>query len=680
MRPFRNYTVATNIKPDVTFTVSATGIDSVYTYGRDNILGISDINWEMPFTGGLAKASGYTVKIGDELATIKERLPNLTGAAIQMQVIVNSNTFFPHVGRIRSYNRSANDPNQIELNVLDKFFDDDQKFPKTVLTDSWDTPHLEELLSGIPYYFGAHHRPFYHTAVTCDLSVLLGPYNVSSGNHVNSTWFNSNMPSGIDVESMRNNILMDVRWQSEIESANNITQIETLTPSAFTIKDAGKYTGRFWRVGNNTIKGTSSSIVLFNIVGSRAIVDNNELNYASGNPWQFLQGIFPDRYLYLYNPSVNKTINETIEGVAHINYSFVHSNTVPRAGSTTRLDVEVGFPNGGWAASRSGLGSTVMSVFLDTGSVVASPTDETALRNLFIDEGAGRLYMNVALSSDSWPGDGWFASSLSITANLASNAYKLHSVFSPVVNSSDIAISENPLAIADTIVFSLGIPFVAAQSSVSQVTNAQSYFFNCFFKERISISDILDEFGRITQTNMWIGDSGALNYRTFLENGEETVNTSLDTSHVLDRSFVLKEAPFGSSIYEQDLASKIQVRYNYDFQTGFYNNKLVADKNNTAECESLDAVGVTGERTVETKYILQTDTASLYLGALVRKYANPNEFVIFKGGADLFQMEIGDVFHLQHPIIVGSAANYQIIKLSNNYDNGTTKITGARLK
>ena len=85
MRPFRNYTVATNLKPEITFTISATGIDSVYTYARDNILGISDINWEMPFTGGMAKTSGYTVTIGDELATIKERLPNLTGAAIQMR-------------------------------------------------------------------------------------------------------------------------------------------------------------------------------------------------------------------------------------------------------------------------------------------------------------------------------------------------------------------------------------------------------------------------------------------------------------------------------------------------------------------------------------------------------------------------------------------------------------------
>ena len=65
---------------------------------------------------------------------------------------------------------------------------------------------------------------------------------------------------------------------------------------------------------------------------------------------------------------------------------------------------------------------------------------------------------------------------------------------------------------------------------------------------------------------------------------------------------------------------------------------------------------------------------------MVRKFANGNEFIEFAGASNLFEMEIGDVFHMQNPMIVGSAANYQIIKLSTNYASGVSRITGARLK
>ena len=174
---------------------------------------------------------------------------------------------------------------------------------------------------------------------------------------------------------------------------------------------------------------------------------------------------------------------------------------------------------------------------------------------------------------------------------------------------------------------------------------------------------------------MWIGDSGEVNFRHFKDS--PTIDNSLDIGNITD--FNIREAPIGSSITEQDLASKIKVKYNFDFQRNLFQNTKVADKNNTAECESLDNIGFRKEKEFKTEYILEADTASYFTGNMVRKFARSSEFITFTSGPELLDMEIGDCFNVEHAAIVGSNANYQAIRLSANYIKGSVKITGAKL-
>ena len=163
------------------------------------------------------------------------------------------------------------------------------------------------------------------------------------------------------------------------------------------------------------------------------------------------------------------------------------------------------------------------------------------------------------------------------------------------------------------------------------------------------------------------------------ESAAVTVDRTLGPEDFLLENFSLEESPIGSTLHEQQLAREVTVEFGFHFQHGKYEKNLRAFPGNTAMCNSIDAAGVKNGVTKKSEYILASDTASLYLANLVRKHCQGNEFVSFAGGPNLFDLELADVVRVQHPMIVGSEALYQIIRAELNPLEGRAAFTAAKL-
>lgn len=175
------------------------------------------------------------------------------------------------------------------------------------------------------------------------------------------------------------------------------------------------------------------------------------------------------------------------------------------------------------------------------------------------------------------------------------------------------------------------------------------------------------------------GKNETLSEHFELESAAVTVDRTLAPEDFLLESFSLEESPIGSTLHEQQLAREVTVEFGFHFQHDKFEKNLRAFPGNTAMCNSMEAVGVKNAVTKKSEYILASDTASLYLANLVRKHCQGNEFVSFAGGPNLFDLELADVVRVQHPMIVGSEALYQIIRAELNPLEGRAAFTAAKL-
>jgi hypothetical protein len=189
--------------------------------------------------------------------------------------------------------------------------------------------------------------------------------------------------------------------------------------------------------------------------------------------------------------------------------------------------------------------------------------------------------------------------------------------------------------------------------------------------------------GRMTATYMWVADSGMINFRTYQESSSATIDATITTSDML--RFELKESPLGSSNYESQKASRIQLDFDYNFITSRFENSVIADPDNTALCNSAQAQGIATELIEQTKHIVNltdvgfTNVASYYLGNRVRKHTQGEEFVEMELPARYFGLELCDVIKVKHPMIVGSESLYQVIALTPDYLKGTVALRASEL-
>mgnify|MGYP001569186954 CR=1 FL=1 len=98
-----------------------------------------------------------------------------------------------------------------------------------------------------------------------------------------------------------------------------------------------------------------------------------------------------------------------------------------------------------------------------------------------------------------------------------------------------------------------------------------------------------------------------------------------------------------------------------------------------ASVAALAAAGFKQGVEFATEYVLATDTASYWLGNLVRMLAQDKEYVSGRLGPQHMDLELYDVLRIQHPMIQGSEGLYQITRLQMHPLEGWVSFAAAEL-
>lgn len=663
MRTLTSVQSASYIQADIFVNITPTDQSTTFNFDHVDIIGLTGLSWEIPFGGGLGTPSNYKLTLSSSLEFIKNSIKNLPKAEVRLRIDLNDDTIYPHVGRVQSIERNGSDPNQFTLKVYDRILDANPSFPTRSIVDSYSVSHPEVINSdfGYPRYYGRHHRPFFMTPVDCYLGSMLGPVNVSSANHVSSVFFNSNKTIGyadltVVHEHLMTTDISSPGWHQD-SGADNFF----INRDHFEVQEESLNVGNLKEFSGADVKNIFpeiSSIGLLQEWGasrfaSRAwvYVDPNSLGFVSAG----------------VQPLISRKINASIDGVTKINFTSSFTNII----NTNSHHVKVITIDGDntYENNLGFVGAVDSNYFV--GSVDVSSIDN--VYNMFDLDSS---YFRFLVGGDATDNVNW-KGNVQISANIKSEEYTNYSVYARVVNSADIAISENPIAILDNIFDVTSVQFVQNQSSLAQANIDGNYNMQCFFGERQPLTSIIDEFGKTTANYMWIGDSGMINYRTYQESASVTLDATITTSDMLE--FSLKENPLGVTQYQARKAKRLKLDYGYDFIRGRYSDTIVADPSNTALCNSAQAKGIDTEIIAQSKYILSTDTASRYLGNLVRRATQAEEFAELVLPARYMGIELADVVKVQHPMLVGSEGLFQVTAVTPDYITGTVFIRTTKL-
>jgi hypothetical protein len=657
MRPLPSVQSATHVSAGLAAWITPADGGAPWRFGAGDLVDLRGPSWEVPFMGGLGKPGRCQLTLSSSLGWIQANLPRLSRAQVALVLQANSDTFSPFVGRVRGVSLGGRDVNRLTLDLVDRFLDDNPLVPVEMLTDSYAMPHPEDLGLGYPLYYGAHLRPIYHVAVTSDLSVLLGPRNVSSANHVTSVWFNSDPELGIEPAGQQV-LLMNKPWHQQSGSDNLVSG-----GRPFEVMDVGTRDVRLWRYQPASLN--SGATVLAQNFGQLAA---QPANTSTPLPSQ-------DQVFVSFQPQVPSLVRRTYAAWGTLTFS---PGTVTGSAELlleTLVASGLGYDNGEFFPLKFVSGPPYTATFsTHVDSPSALPTFHNVLGSSFTDV---QVRARLKLAGTGAGSSSQMSVALNFSAELRPEAYRRFRVFSPVVNSTDVAVSGNPLAILDDLFRGqTGTPFRQDQSSAAQVL-VQSYAFHCFLAERQALADLVDEFARTTAAYLWIGDSGMMQSRVYQESGKAAVDASITPDTLLDLQ--LLQNPLGTTAYEAEAASRFRVAFGYDFQLGRYLNAVQADRSTNALCASAAAAGVRGELQRETRHILSAEVASLYLGTLVRKHAQTQEYLELKLPARYFGVELADVLRVQHPALAGSEGLYQVTRVEPDYLGGTVAVTAARL-
>lgn len=659
---------------DINIDIIASDQSTTYTFSLDHIVSIGNISWEGKMGGGMSVPSTYNVTLSTSLDFIKDNKDKLNRANVDIKVVAGTDAFYPHKGRVRGISRNTNDPNLMTLTIYDRFLDSNPKFPVASIVDSYTNAHPDTFNQdlGYPYYYGSHLRPFYFYAVDCNLSSMIGPFNVSSENHVNSVFYMTDKIESRDV-SNQNNLLMNGLWSQEA-SGNTFDLNEP-----FEVQGLGPNDNRLFTLGAKMMVGKEIDEI---VKGFSNETDQVSTGYYSGNDGVFFGGLETSRdsgsgdKSYVIGteilPRFDKTILESTflrltatHSVTNVGSAFVNYRIVVASGDNHGAVLQVGSSIGpapySWTfASCTDLsnGSNNMPKFLTKNykNYVFVGYDKNFTRQSSIQP-------TLTFSLDS-------------KASFFSSKFSNYSVYATPVNTSDIAVSQNPFGILKDVFDQSSVSYVSAQNSTAQ-SNVTSYQLNCLFDVRQQVGTIAEEFGKITKTNMWVADSGMINFRTYQDSANATIDHTITTSDMID--FTVLESPLGSTIYQSTKYKRVTVDYEFDYSKQKYESSLQANPTNNSFCNSVDAIGIDNELNLRTNYIMSTDTASYYLGNAVAFNTQENEYVEVTLPARYYELELFDVVRVEHPMIVGSESTYQIIALSHNYQAGTVFIRGQEL-
>lgn len=683
MRTLTTIQSATHVVVQCELEITASDQSTTWTFSHGDLINLPTVNWDIDFLGGLGKASNYQITLSSSIDFIKNNLSNFVNAEARLNVIVNSDAFQPHVGRIRQFTRDARDPNIINFTIYDRFLDTNPKYPVQTLQQSYSTLHPDVITKdwGYPVYFGKHTRPFYHVPVDCSIGTLLGPRQVSSENHVNSVWFNSNLNLHYRKQNT-NNVLMTIDWNQESGSDNTLT-----SSLAFSVREVSSTDRRLFQFERIIYNRQESS---YTILSEPLIKDKQPEILDSSIEFRpyLLQNAFTfsgsHNYISHAYFQVAKKINSPVKWLNDIRggLSLSGVGSYSSLGTSMRIVTDDLYAIG-LTSALSGNFPFTSTISVNVNSSTTNSNYAANLKSAFSDTDPKGLYTPVTtiyhltyVSSGIPPDSILYDIELDFYVSLRSDAYRNYSIYSIPVNCSDIAYSENPVQIVEQLCNQASISYNQSQSSASQVLTT-SYNMQCYFGEREEITDIFDEFGKISKTYMWIADSGTLNMKTYENSDAANIDTTITTSDML--SFRVEENPLGISRYRSQKASQFKVDYQYDFQRNRYDAAATAYPTDNAFCNSAFASGAEKQIVARTRYIMESDTAGYYLNSLVKKHTQSEEFVHLILPARFMGLEIADIVKIQHPMLVGSESVYQVTHVRDNFQIGQVSIRAQEL-
>ena len=663
MRSLTSIESSNHVLTEISFDLTASDQSTTWTFGHEDLVTIPTISWDIDFLGALGKTSNYQITLSSSLDFIKSNLAQFPNAETRLNVTVNSDTYQPHVGRVRDFKRNAQDPNVITLTVFDRFLDSNPRFPLESIQQSYSTVHPQVIDTdfGYPEYYGKHTRPFYHVPVDCSVSSLLGPRQVSSSNHNGTIFFTPNRAN----EQVLDNILkFNAVWARESSSTNIISN-----DIAFETIDTGNSSVVHWKYENTLNEKYRDSTGWKQNVVSDSVIKNIKAGFLEGNvAWSPMTGFATVGQLQ-FAPRLSRKPDITIEQVSKVFGSAKITDT-----STLSLWSVGAITQRGNVSEFEQFGPNINSDTLVFSQDVSSSTNPD-FKDVFLVDNRDTHYLSAIGNVDP-------SSQITCTfcmhmyMSLKSENYKNYSIYSTQVDCSKIAVTENPIYIISDVFSKASVPFLQSQSSDSQLST-NSYHFQCYFGERERLADIVQEFGELTQTYMWIGDSGSMNFRTYENSADVVVDATITTSDLL--SFDIIENPLGIGKFKSQKADQIKVDYAYDFQKNEYLQSHFIHPNNSSFCDSANASGIESTIQKRTKYIIETDTSTRYLNTLEKKHTQAEAFVNLLLPAKFFQNEVVDVLKVQHPMIVGSESLYQVTNLKQNLGDGLVSITAKEL-
>lgn len=723
MRNLTSIQSATTVDYSINFNINANDGSQVFSFDNNDISYISPVTWQTNLQGGFSSPSAYSVTITSCLDFIKSNLNTFQFAKANLFVTVNSDTFNPHVGRIRDVERVDNDPNSIKFKVYDLLLERKLKFPAP-LTDSYSNLHPETISSdwGVPTYYGKNTRPFYFTPVDCELFTLLGPRNVSSENindskvlffsrpnndqqtlenlsyyrmrgtwqqsdsalpyeFVNSYSINTGVTNltdhfGFEVYNVfsgdlysQNNVLSFITETGTRDYAQsertNVTSIAVTFKTAQTDQFAAHVIGGYSTGGNNLMKSyinldnnvdSSIDVKALGFLGFEAIDNNVFTNVLSITTYKlgFRPGLSSQYGIYFDVQS--STTTTSVDG-----YTFTLSCYVPTYGP---------FP------------------FIENLTVTSNFTDGVSYpwsKNLFLRNKERAFLIDVSTDT------GAFAPIIttSMTLHLESNNYKNYSVFAYPVSSSDTtAISsgallpsypEHPLTILTDIFDKNSLAFNYNQGLTSGVL-LSNYKISPVFIERQEIINIADEFGNMTGTNIWVADSGQIEFAFYTNSStlfrNETVKTVNENDFI---SFKFKDNPIGNTNYKSQKYNEYNINFDYVYHKNTYSKTLNYNFSTNSYCEQINSFEIYKSKEIRNKYIVESSTAHQVALTEISFNSTISSFVEGVLPARFFNYELNDRLTIQNPMIVGSESQYQIINISHDYMKGQVSIIAQEL-
>lgn len=682
MRTLTSIQSSTNINVSMQIDITPTDGTPVITFTNNDIQSIDKIMWNGDVSGGMSAPSNYKVTVSSSLDGIKGYINRVFDSSIKLTVIANSDSFVPHVGRVKSINRPSSDPNLLDINVYDEFLESRTSFPVFAIVDSYSNTlgKVADADIGYPQYYGKHNRPFYHFPLDSTVTNLIAPFNISSENHVNSVFWINDFSQAIDLDS-QNVFLMNGTWQQQSGSTNQVN-----LSGDFEIKGAGASDQRFWGFSQDGSSKTDLLTLLPDVVvdvtsapegtGYEGIFQGN-LGYYTYT--QDRSPITGSDYIAEISIRLNRDLSNLIESANHINLTAQHSfdTNISSLGMQYKFDVVSNF-----SAEQFDVGSFNFDVNSQGFSKLFS-LDLSGVGSQILTKNFETYFRaTTALVSDpvtyGRPNSGHItcAFSMELEVSLFPSAFKNYSIFSLPVNSSDIAITEKPIQIFESIIDQTSFSYNQDQSSASQVLTS-SYNFQCVFSERKEINDIFEEFGKITKTNFWVGDNGVINIKTHQNSSSTIIDKTISVDDMID--FQIKDNPIGRTSYHSNKFNRFQVSYNFDFNQKVYKESLTAFTLNNSLCQVVNESRINKEKKVKTDYILETDTASYYLGNLIAFNTQEHEYVEIDLPARFFDIELFDVLEVNHPMIVGSSSLYKVEELNHDYLNGVVSVKSKKV-